>query len=43
MNGIKIKNAAKFLMLFLQYGFINTCLKSLVVDKFGEETWMKLR
>ncbi|KAM9452135.1 guanylate cyclase soluble subunit beta-2-like isoform 3-T3 [Salvelinus alpinus] len=25
------------------YGFINTCLKSLVVDKFGEETWMKLR
>ncbi|CAB1348486.1 unnamed protein product, partial [Coregonus sp. 'balchen'] len=30
-------------MLSLQYGFINTCLKSLVVDKFGEETWMKLR
>uniref|UniRef100_A0A8C5GI37 guanylate cyclase n=1 Tax=Gouania willdenowi TaxID=441366 RepID=A0A8C5GI37_GOUWI len=27
----------------LQYGFINTCLKSLVVEKFGEETWLKLR
>ncbi|XP_030633881.1 guanylate cyclase soluble subunit beta-2-like [Chanos chanos] len=26
-----------------QYGFINTCLKSLVIDKFGEETWEKLR
>ncbi|KAG7238730.1 hypothetical protein INR49_031246, partial [Caranx melampygus] len=26
-----------------QYGFINTCLKSLVVEKFGEETWNKLR
>ncbi|XP_036412758.1 guanylate cyclase soluble subunit beta-2-like [Colossoma macropomum] len=25
------------------YGFINTCLKSLVIDKFGEETWNKLR
>nr|XP_015216437.1 PREDICTED: guanylate cyclase soluble subunit beta-2-like isoform X1 [Lepisosteus oculatus]XP_015216438.1 PREDICTED: guanylate cyclase soluble subunit beta-2-like isoform X2 [Lepisosteus oculatus] len=25
------------------YGFINTCLKSLVIDKFGEETWEKLR
>ncbi|XP_042270427.1 guanylate cyclase soluble subunit beta-2-like [Thunnus maccoyii] len=25
------------------YGFINTCLKSLVVEKFGEETWLKLR
>ncbi|XP_047450706.1 guanylate cyclase soluble subunit beta-2-like [Mugil cephalus] len=25
------------------YGFINTCLKSLVVEKFGEETWAKLR
>ncbi|KAI4878907.1 hypothetical protein NFI96_006258 [Prochilodus magdalenae] len=25
------------------YGFINTCLKSLVVDKFGEDTWNKLR
>ncbi|XP_066513238.1 guanylate cyclase soluble subunit beta-2-like isoform X1 [Hoplias malabaricus] len=25
------------------YGFINTCLKSLVMDKFGEETWTKLR
>ncbi|XP_042342886.1 guanylate cyclase soluble subunit beta-2-like [Plectropomus leopardus] len=27
----------------LFYGFINTCLKSLVVEKFGEETWVKLR
>ncbi|XP_045929527.1 guanylate cyclase soluble subunit beta-2-like [Micropterus dolomieu] len=25
------------------YGFINTCLKSLVVETFGEETWVKLR
>ncbi|XP_042152725.1 guanylate cyclase soluble subunit beta-2 [Oncorhynchus tshawytscha] len=25
------------------YGFINTCLKSLVIEKFGEETWEKLR
>ncbi|XP_062302971.1 guanylate cyclase soluble subunit beta-2 [Osmerus eperlanus] len=24
------------------YGFINTCLKSLVIEKFGEETWEKL-
>lgn len=26
-----------------QYGFINTCLKSLVIERFGEETWEKLR
>ncbi|XP_033895800.2 guanylate cyclase soluble subunit beta-2-like [Acipenser ruthenus] len=25
------------------YGFINTCLKSLIIDKFGEETWEQLR
>ncbi|XP_043114731.1 guanylate cyclase soluble subunit beta-2-like isoform X2 [Puntigrus tetrazona] len=25
------------------YGFINTCLKSLVIDRFGEETWDRLR
>ncbi|KAL4656927.1 guanylate cyclase soluble subunit beta-2-like [Arapaima gigas] len=25
------------------YGFINTCLKSLVIEKFGEETWENLR
>ncbi|XP_042312027.1 guanylate cyclase soluble subunit beta-2-like isoform X1 [Sceloporus undulatus] len=25
------------------YGFINTCLKSLVVEKYGEEIWEKLR
>uniref|UniRef100_A0A673L6V4 guanylate cyclase n=1 Tax=Sinocyclocheilus rhinocerous TaxID=307959 RepID=A0A673L6V4_9TELE len=30
-------------MFFLQYGFINTCLKSLVIERFGEETWEKLR
>lgn len=29
--------------LLLQYGFINTCLKSLVVEKYGEEIWEKLR
>ncbi|XP_036401399.1 guanylate cyclase soluble subunit beta-2 [Megalops cyprinoides] len=27
----------------VRYGFINTCLKSLVIEKFGEETWEKLR
>ncbi|XP_051535348.1 guanylate cyclase soluble subunit beta-2-like [Myxocyprinus asiaticus] len=27
----------------MEYGFINTCLKSLVIDRFGEETWDKLR
>ncbi|XP_028320850.1 guanylate cyclase soluble subunit beta-2 [Gouania willdenowi] len=32
-----------FPFFMLQYGFINTCLKSLVVEKFGEETWLKLR
>ncbi|XP_044288677.1 guanylate cyclase soluble subunit beta-2-like [Varanus komodoensis] len=26
-----------------RYGFINTCLKSLVVEKYGEEIWEKLR
>uniref|UniRef100_A0A3Q0QTA2 guanylate cyclase n=1 Tax=Amphilophus citrinellus TaxID=61819 RepID=A0A3Q0QTA2_AMPCI len=26
-----------------QYGFINACLKSLVVEKFGEEAWVKLQ
>ncbi|XP_051874564.1 guanylate cyclase soluble subunit beta-2-like [Pristis pectinata] len=25
------------------YGFINTCLKSLIIETFGEETWEKLR
>ncbi|KAK2819642.1 hypothetical protein Q7C36_021288 [Tachysurus vachellii] len=25
------------------YGFINTCLRTLVVEKFGEETWDQLR
>uniref|UniRef100_A0A4W6EBG7 guanylate cyclase n=1 Tax=Lates calcarifer TaxID=8187 RepID=A0A4W6EBG7_LATCA len=33
----------KLLSCSPQYGFINTCLKSLVVEKFGEETWAKLR
>ncbi|XP_015684710.2 guanylate cyclase soluble subunit beta-2-like [Protobothrops mucrosquamatus] len=26
-----------------QYGFINTCLKSMVVEKYGEEIWENLR
>ncbi|XP_030312157.1 guanylate cyclase soluble subunit beta-2 [Calypte anna] len=26
-----------------EYGFINTCLKSLVIEKYGEETWEELR
>ncbi|CAM5076462.1 unnamed protein product [Natator depressus] len=26
-----------------QYGFINTCLKSLIIEKFGEETWETLK
>ncbi|XP_051870402.1 guanylate cyclase soluble subunit beta-2-like [Pristis pectinata] len=26
-----------------QYGFINTCLKSLVIENFGEDTWEALR
>ncbi|XP_069755199.1 guanylate cyclase soluble subunit beta-2-like [Narcine bancroftii] len=26
-----------------RYGFINTCLKSLIIETFGEETWEKLR
>ncbi|XP_073439441.1 guanylate cyclase soluble subunit beta-2-like [Dendrobates tinctorius] len=25
------------------YGFINTCLKSLVIEQFGEDTWQKLK
>ncbi|XP_066445081.1 uncharacterized protein C13orf42 homolog [Eleutherodactylus coqui] len=25
------------------YGFINTCLKSLVIEKFGDDTWQKLK
>ncbi|XP_072526998.1 guanylate cyclase soluble subunit beta-2 [Salminus brasiliensis] len=25
------------------YGFINTCLRTLVVERFGEETWEELR
>ncbi|XP_059130360.1 guanylate cyclase soluble subunit beta-2-like [Peromyscus eremicus] len=29
--------------LDIMYGFINTCLQSLVTEKFGEETWEKLR
>ncbi|XP_060762619.1 guanylate cyclase soluble subunit beta-2-like, partial [Neoarius graeffei] len=27
----------------VKYGFINTCLKSLVIDTFGEDIWNKLR
>ncbi|KAL6091921.1 hypothetical protein STEG23_014323, partial [Scotinomys teguina] len=29
--------------LDIMYGFINTCLQSLVTEKFGEEMWEKLR
>ncbi|XP_068122018.1 guanylate cyclase soluble subunit beta-2-like [Hyperolius riggenbachi] len=25
------------------YGFINTCLKSLVIEKFGDDTWQKIK
>ncbi|KAG8135968.1 hypothetical protein E2320_008952, partial [Naja naja] len=28
---------------YVRYGFINTCLKSLVVEKYGEEIWETLR
>uniref|UniRef100_A0AAA9TPG3 guanylate cyclase n=1 Tax=Bos taurus TaxID=9913 RepID=A0AAA9TPG3_BOVIN len=31
------------IVCFLKYGFINTCLQSLVIEKFGEETWEKLK
>uniref|UniRef100_I3LIP7 guanylate cyclase n=1 Tax=Sus scrofa TaxID=9823 RepID=I3LIP7_PIG len=34
---------ARFLKASTQYGFINTCLQSLVIEKFGEETWEKLK
>ncbi|XP_053131744.1 guanylate cyclase soluble subunit beta-2-like [Hemicordylus capensis] len=27
----------------VEYGFINTCLKSLIIEKFGEETWENIR
>eukprot|EP00066_Takifugu_rubripes_P017518 XP_011606784.1 PREDICTED: guanylate cyclase soluble subunit beta-2-like [Takifugu rubripes] len=35
--------SASFGQICCQYGFINTCLKSMVVETFGEETWLKLR
>ncbi|XP_063474583.1 LOW QUALITY PROTEIN: guanylate cyclase soluble subunit beta-2-like [Symphalangus syndactylus] len=31
------------LLAMEEYGFINTCLQSLVIEKFGEETWEKLK
>ncbi|KAM8977602.1 guanylate cyclase soluble subunit beta-2-like [Pelodytes ibericus] len=31
-----------FIITSIMYGFINTCLKSLVTEKFGEDTWEKL-
>ncbi|XP_060767525.1 guanylate cyclase soluble subunit beta-2 [Neoarius graeffei] len=31
------------LALVCKYGFINTCLRTLVVEKFGEEIWEQLR
>ncbi|XP_040469819.1 guanylate cyclase soluble subunit beta-2-like [Falco naumanni] len=46
MVGLHFENQYGFSMLvylLLQYGFINTCLKSLVVEKYGEETWERLR
>uniref|UniRef100_A0A8C4U562 guanylate cyclase n=1 Tax=Falco tinnunculus TaxID=100819 RepID=A0A8C4U562_FALTI len=46
MVGLRFENQYGFSMLvylLLQYGFINTCLKSLVVEKYGEETWERLR
>ncbi|XP_075707173.1 guanylate cyclase soluble subunit beta-2-like [Rhinoderma darwinii] len=27
----------------MEYGFINTCLKSLVIEKFGDDSWQKLK
>uniref|UniRef100_G3PRL3 guanylate cyclase n=1 Tax=Gasterosteus aculeatus aculeatus TaxID=481459 RepID=G3PRL3_GASAC len=29
-------------MCLLQYGFINSCLQSLVMERFGQDTWDKL-
>ncbi|XP_061309001.1 guanylate cyclase soluble subunit beta-2-like isoform X1 [Pezoporus flaviventris] len=46
MFGLYFENKygfSMFMCLLLQYGFINTCLKSLVIEKYGEETWEKLR
>ncbi|KAM7365499.1 hypothetical protein PAMP_016419 [Pampus punctatissimus] len=33
---------SSFNLCSLQYGFINSCLQSLVMEKFGQETWNKL-
>ncbi|XP_063294967.1 guanylate cyclase soluble subunit beta-2-like [Pelobates fuscus] len=33
----------QWISIFQQYGFINTCLKSLVIETFGEDTWEKLK
>uniref|UniRef100_A0A665UJ65 guanylate cyclase n=1 Tax=Echeneis naucrates TaxID=173247 RepID=A0A665UJ65_ECHNA len=30
-------------VFYFQYGFINSCLQSLVMEKFGQDTWDKLR
>ncbi|XP_056329093.1 guanylate cyclase soluble subunit beta-2-like [Danio aesculapii] len=38
MCGKKVQQLEDFF-----YGFINNCLKSLVIDRFGEEMWDKLR
>nr|XP_056712866.1 guanylate cyclase soluble subunit beta-2-like [Euleptes europaea] len=37
------KKALEDCYIDITYGFINNCLKSLLVEKFGEETWEKLR
>ncbi|XP_055988690.1 guanylate cyclase soluble subunit beta-2-like [Sorex fumeus] len=43
-DGLMKKQAASSEpQLFSEYGFINTCLQSLVIEKFGEETWEKLK
>lgn len=42
-HNIQYSISFQLTVFFSQYGFINTCLKSLVIEKFGEETWEKLR
>ncbi|XP_032081567.1 guanylate cyclase soluble subunit beta-2-like [Thamnophis elegans] len=39
----KPENIVNFKKASDKYGFINTCLKSLVVEKYGEEIWENLR
>ncbi|CAJ1087129.1 LOW QUALITY PROTEIN: guanylate cyclase soluble subunit beta-2-like [Xyrichtys novacula] len=37
---IQLSNEAEYLLWL--YGFINSCLQSLVMEKFGQDTWDKL-